>query len=148
MERFNQSLDDMSSHTVATPDSSDYILRQTFSVFPDDLEMLRREGLAYFHYHVVKTPATAIKNGDLDAMTQAGILHVEPITYEDFLPISAAGIFRSNLSSTSTNNKSANSDQDAFEQGLECAVQSEFQVYEAMQKESILKCWRELGLTP
>ena len=33
----------------------------------------------------------------MTALVQAGVLHPEPIVYEDFLPRSAAGIFASNL---------------------------------------------------
>ena len=45
-----------------------------FAAFPDDLDGLHADGLAFFR------PGTR-----------------EPILYEDFLPVSAAGIFRSNL---------------------------------------------------
>ena len=35
-------------------------------------------------------------------------MQADPITYEDFLPVSAAGIFRSNLGSEEQRNYSAN----------------------------------------
>jgi uncharacterized glyoxalase superfamily metalloenzyme YdcJ len=40
---------------------------------------------------------TALEQGEVAALVQAGVLHPEPIVYEDFLPRSAAGIFASNL---------------------------------------------------
>ena len=40
---------------------------------------------------------TALEGGDPSALVRAGVLHPEPIVYEDFLPRSAAGIFASNL---------------------------------------------------
>lgn len=145
MERFHRSLDSMLSETTVAPELSDKILRESFKEFPADLETLRRERMAYFHYRVVKTPTKAVGHGDLDAMIQAGALQVEPITYEDFLPISAAGIFRSNLDPVCTNGQSASSDKDTFEQGLGCAVKCEFEVYEAMENYSILECEKEFS---
>lgn len=146
MERFHRCLEDTSSHAIATPESNDHKLRELFKEFPDDLATLRRKGLAYFHYHFVKTPVEAVQADDLEALIQAGAMQFEPITYEDFLPISAAGIFRSNLDSVCTKSKGASSDQAAFERGLGCAVQSSFEVYETMEKRSISECWRGLKL--
>ncbi len=40
----------------------------------------------------------ALDRGEVTASIRAGVLHPEPIVYEDFLPRSAAGIFASNLS--------------------------------------------------
>ena len=40
---------------------------------------------------------TALGQGEVAGLVQAGVLHPEPIVYEDFLPRSAAGIFASNL---------------------------------------------------
>jgi uncharacterized glyoxalase superfamily metalloenzyme YdcJ len=39
----------------------------------------------------------ALEQGEVAALVQTGVLHPEPIVYEDFLPRSAAGIFASNL---------------------------------------------------
>ena len=39
---------------------------------------------------------TALERGSVDALVRTGVLHPEPIVYEDFLPRSAAGIFASN----------------------------------------------------
>jgi uncharacterized glyoxalase superfamily metalloenzyme YdcJ len=41
-------------------------------------------------------------DGGLRALIDAGVLLAEPIVYEDFLPRSAAGIFRSNLAGEGT----------------------------------------------
>ena len=46
--------------------------------------------------------ATVLETGDVAALVQAGVLHPEPIVYEDFLPRSAAGIFASNLTESGT----------------------------------------------
>ena len=57
---------------------------------------LARQQLGFFTYRA----AAARPDGagaDLDTLVDAGVLVPEPIVYEDFLPRSAAGIFRSNL---------------------------------------------------
>ncbi len=40
----------------------------------------------------------ALRSRELSGLVRTGVLHPEPIVYEDFLPRSAAGIFASNLS--------------------------------------------------
>ncbi|MCW4466274.1 VOC family protein [Glutamicibacter sp. MNS18] len=63
---------------------------------------LATEGLAYFTYEL-NTEAAAghdpavLARQDLTELVEAGLVDVEPIVYEDFLPRSAAGIFQSNL---------------------------------------------------
>ena len=57
---------------------------------------LAARGLAFFTYRV-DPAAPPADTGDLARLVAAGILVPEPIVYEDFLPRSAAGIFRSNL---------------------------------------------------
>ncbi len=68
-------------------------------------------GLGFFTFDVEPsvvagrpTPeqAAALERGEVDALVQAGVLHPEPIVYEDFLPRSAAGIFASNLADGGT----------------------------------------------
>jgi uncharacterized glyoxalase superfamily metalloenzyme YdcJ len=63
-------------------------------------------GLGFFTFRVDPgvvagslTPAqgTALERAEVAALVQAGVLHPDPIVYEDFLPRSAAGIFASNL---------------------------------------------------
>jgi uncharacterized glyoxalase superfamily metalloenzyme YdcJ len=60
--------------TIADGTPRDEATTRIFAAFPDDGDGLRSEGLAFF------------RAGD-----------PEPVLYEDFLPVSAAGIFRSNL---------------------------------------------------
>ncbi len=60
------------------------------------LEDMARDGDAYVRF----VPTGANNPCDISEpwdMVDAGVLAVEPITYEDFLPASAAGIFASNL---------------------------------------------------
>lgn len=75
-------------------------LHEVFSTFPDSEMFLRRQGLAYFRYRL--TPAgeahrKAFRPGDdPQPLIERGWVVAQPITYEDFLPVSAAGIFQSN----------------------------------------------------
>jgi uncharacterized glyoxalase superfamily metalloenzyme YdcJ len=67
------------------------------------------EGLGFFTFTVDERVAAgqvspqqsaALDIGDATALVRAGVLHPDPIVYEDFLPRSAAGIFASNLTGT------------------------------------------------
>ena len=74
-------------------------LAAQFSSLPDDLDALRREGLAFFSYRAVAPDAPIDRAENLEALVACGALVADPQTYEDFLPVSAAGIFQSNLGS-------------------------------------------------
>jgi uncharacterized glyoxalase superfamily metalloenzyme YdcJ len=45
---------------------------------------------------------SALEQADVGGLVRTGVLHPEPIVYEDFLPRSAAGIFASNLTDSGT----------------------------------------------
>jgi uncharacterized glyoxalase superfamily metalloenzyme YdcJ len=72
-------------------------LQRNFQAFPDDEDTLRRGGLAYF---------------------RPGRTGWTPVTYEDFLPVSAAGIFQSNLGGEGRTDLTENPNQAAFETAL------------------------------
>ena len=74
---------------------------------------------------------------DLDALLDAGYLYVEPLVYEDFLPVSAAGIFQSNLGDDAQAEYGSNANREAFEQALGATVADEFAIYERLQAEDI-----------
>ena len=61
-------------------------LAAAFGVFPDDLETIRRDALAFFRYHLVADHPAAGGSRDLDTLVAAGAVRAEPIVYEDFLP--------------------------------------------------------------
>ncbi len=128
---------------VERPDAYRDSLQQAFSVFPDDIDTLRRDGLAWFRYHPGKAPAQA---SSLDGLIAEGALRVTPITYEDFLPVSAAGIFQSNLEDGKTPDFQASSNQQAFERDLGCPVEDEFAAYAAIQRASLEDSLRQLGI--
>lgn len=127
------------------------------SAFPDDWEALRAEGLIWVEYSLtqkgIKTQGTATT---LRKAVEDGLAAWKPIQYEDFLPLSAAGIFQSNLHHDST--VRVNTDQEAVGVGEskrqlrsvlgEDAMLDEMKLYEAQQEESIAEVGRRLGISP
>ena len=61
----------------------------------------------------------------------------DPITYEDFLPVSAAGIFQSNLGGEPQRSVDARGAKEAFERALGAPVHDEIALYEAARRRSI-----------
>lgn len=115
-------------------------LAQAFQAFPDDLDSIRRDALAFFRYTIRdETKARAVvqaKGLDLDSLIESGAVVATPIVYEDFLPVSAAGIFQSNLGGTEQKNYEANAAQREFERDLGAAVLDEISLYEASERAS------------
>lgn len=135
--------DRLLASVVDTP-SEDYDQRliQVFEAFPDSEDELRDAGLAYFRYSLTKSGLAAARqdrvSGDLSSLIEAGFVSAEPLTYEDFLPVSAAGIFRSNLSGfDAPANLSVSSSQAQFEADLGTAVADPFELYETAERRSL-----------
>lgn len=119
-------------------------LAGVFAAFPDDADELRRQELAWYCYR--RQPQVAAQPGlDLDALIACGAVIAEPIIYEDFLPVSAAGIFQSNLGGDTSSVSSGNPSQAAFEAALGCAVLDEFTLYQQQQQDSLDRLRAELG---
>lgn len=131
--------------------AGDYATRlaERFATFPDDWETLRREGLAYVRYS--PTPA-GIEAGtvqtllpDVDRLVEQGYLRFDPITYEDFLPVSAAGIFQSNLGTDEQKNYAERSNRGAFETALGQPVHDEMRIYAISEADSLGQSLARLG---
>ncbi len=118
-------------------------LAEEFSAFPDDWATLHREKLAFFEYQLISNEAD--KNADLDSMIERGHVRLLPIVYEDFLPVSAAGIFQSNLGDEGGQNFAANANQNAFEKALGSKVADEFELYAALQESSRKALYEQLA---
>lgn len=82
-------------------------LSAAFARFPDDWATLQAEGLAYFY------------NND----------PARPVIYEDFLPVSAAGIFKSNLGGGDSGAEELIGSQKEFESALGVQVFDSFSLY-------------------
>jgi uncharacterized glyoxalase superfamily metalloenzyme YdcJ len=123
-------------------------LGRRFAAFPDDYETLRREKLAFFRYSAdpsARAGAPAFPPS-LDDLMQIGALRAEPILYEDFLPVSAAGIFRSNLGEQGAEEFSVGADRRAFEAALGAPVLDELALYEEAETRSLTASLKALGL--
>lgn len=115
-------------------------LAAAFQAFPDDHDTLRREGLGYYRYALTdagRGDPAAIGDLPAEALISAGLASADPIVYEDFLPVSAAGIFQSNLGGEEQRAYAAHANRDAFEQALGMRVDDEFAIYERLQAESL-----------
>ncbi|QMN72296.1 2-oxoadipate dioxygenase/decarboxylase HglS [Citrobacter portucalensis] len=119
-------------------------LQEVFKAFPDSEFLLRQQGLAWFRYRLTPSGEAhrqAIRpDDDPQPLIERGWLVAQPITYEDFLPVSAAGIFQSNLGNETLARSHGNSSRDAFEQALGCAVYDEFALYQEAQERSKRRC--------
>ncbi|MFZ6048492.1 VOC family protein [Pseudomonas sp. CR3202] len=128
------------------------LLETHFQAFPDSHDQMRTQGLAYFRYFVTEKGLAARSNEvrprTLDDLIQAGHVHYEPLVYEDFLPVSAAGIFQSNLGDNAQVNYEITSNQADFHTALGATVLNELELYAATQRRSILDCSATLHLPP
>lgn len=121
-------------------------LAAIFRDFPDDETTLRQQGLAWFHYRLSeKGMMTPPAQGEsLETLIAQGRVVADPIVYEDFLPVSAAGIFQSNLGDQAQVRSAGQASRQAFEAALGCEVLDEMALYEARQQRSLAQC----GLRP
>ncbi|MNV15046.1 hypothetical protein D3C71_1057470 [compost metagenome] len=105
---------------------------------------LRRQELAYFRYRLTPTGEAhrqAFRAGDdPQPLIERGWVVAQPITYEDFLPVSAAGIFQSNLGNQTQARSHGNSSRAAFETALGCEVFDEFELYQQAEDRSKRRC--------
>jgi len=117
-----------------------------FDEFPDNWTDLRRQKLAWFQYRFAEgaTPPVGADETDIETLIEAGHIEVRPITYEDFLPVSAAGIFQSNLGSEARGAYTANADKARFEAALGRPVEDEMALYAAQQAQSLEETRRAL----
>ncbi|KAM3444729.1 hypothetical protein NHJ13734_001079 [Beauveria thailandica] len=138
------------------PADADAVARQVFAAFPDTWESLRSRGLIYCSYALVKKPrqVRAVTGGHdtlLDQLLAEGYVEAVPITYEDFLPFSAAGIFRSNLSACSLDedigDRKGGPDQAGLEAALGAPLLDIYEWYNGVQKASLEAVGRALEMS-
>ncbi len=145
-------------------------LAECFQDFPDRWDVLHEQDLAYFEYRIADpdaamraarglTHAGALARcrpgpapqasaaagersgeGQLADWLAQGWVRAEPIGYEDFLPVSAAGIFRSNLAVEATASFAGHPSQAVFEQALGAPVVDEQSLYARIRQSSLDAC--------
>lgn len=122
---------------------------EAFADFPDDLAVMRAQGLAYVEYTLTNAGERAAAEGgmpaDMEHLVDAGFVAIHPIVYEDFLPVSAAGIFRSNLGSDPGSAIAASPNKPAFEAALGAHVRDEFALYAEIEKQSATRVLHRLS---
>lgn len=132
---------------AADNDAHQAHLAKIFKAFPDNYATLRREGLAFFHYQAV--PGVPVQGpvsaAQADQLIEQGALSVTPMIYEDFLPVSAAGIFQSNLGESSRDNYGSSASQQQFEQALGANVIDEIELYTQRQQASLEQALAQLA---
>lgn len=168
-----------------TAENADEEAYATFfsSAFPDDWEELRRQKLVWVRYRISDTsssssPSTCSPSslGEpreklIEELMKGGVVKCDPIVYEDFLPISAAGIFQSNLRRDSgfadgnsategevevaghkaqqspamaTGDVRQGKGRSSFEDALGGRVVDEMELYRTIQEDSLDAVWKSL----
>ena len=81
-----------------------------FASFPKTLRELAEQGLVYCRYSATAKGLAAkgtLRTSDIQQLIREGYVRYEGLRYEDFLPVSAAGIFASNLNQYGTKSAAA-----------------------------------------
>jgi len=120
-------------------------LHRAFKDFPDNWADLRSQKLVFFRYSApANRPQTSkhAKVRKLSELLEEESVQYERIIYEDFLPISAAGIFTSNLKGAShkTVCEGENGDISLLEQCIGTKIMDPTTLYEEMENESLKQC--------
>ncbi|MBX9409896.1 VOC family protein [Pseudomonas baetica] len=118
------------------------LMTQHFGEFPDSVEGMREQDLAYFRYFATEkgVAAGSLNAASLEDLLRDGYVKAEPLVYEDFLPVSAAGIFQSNLGDAAQAHYGEHSNRQAFEQALGRSTIDELGLYAETQQRSIEEC--------
>ena len=137
---YDQLLDQARAAEGSTGDDYYTRLSNAFAAFPDDWATLRREGLGYFRYQLTdagRALPAAERDLPAEVLIERGLASADPIVYEDFLPVSAAGIFQSNLGGGEQRAYSQQANQAAFEAALGATVGDAFALYAAIEQASL-----------
>ena len=126
---------------------------RAFGRFPKKLQELLDAGLVHVRYSpTAKGIASrgSIGTTDLRELVRRGYARVEGLRYEDFLPVSAAGIFASNLNQYGT--KSTAAVRPVYTQAMLEGVMGRRIIdstaaYQGIEAQSILATYDRLGLT-
>lgn len=121
-----------------------------FQALPKTLRGLLEEGLAYGRFSATEAGRAAgeVQTTDPLELVNLGFAQYEGVRYEDFLPVSAAGIFASNLNqygTTSTATERPTLTRADLEAILGMAIIDTDAAYAGMQARSLLDLYAELG---
>jgi uncharacterized glyoxalase superfamily metalloenzyme YdcJ len=125
---------------------------EPFVPFPKTLPALLAQGLVFGRYATTPKGVAArgtLKSADIAELLNAGMLQVEGLRYEDFLPVSAAGIFASNLNQYGTQSTAAvkpTYSQTQLEAILGKPIVDATVVSRGMEAASLLAAFQDLGV--
>lgn len=130
---------------------------KAFKQFPDDWDTLVRDKLVHCEFFCTPEACTKHLYGledvvPLRALFDEGVVEARMITYEDFLPLSAAGIFQSNLNVAGGESENGEctgqsfADREGLETALGCPIRNSDELYAAIQAQSLVKCAELLGI--
>jgi uncharacterized glyoxalase superfamily metalloenzyme YdcJ len=122
-------------------------LEEAFAAFPDTWDEIRKQGLGYFAWSLTEKGRTAaMPVTDAAQALAEGLIAADPLVYEDFLPVSAAGIFQSNLGDGAQQEFKASPNQQRFEADLGTSVLNEFDHYARIETDTRTACLAALSL--
>ena len=117
------------------------VVQDAFGRFPTEFADLHGQGLAFARYEASgnkRCETGAEPRASIPELVANGLLSCKPIVYEDFLPVSAAGIFQSNLAPKNEGLVSGGApNRELFEEHLGVDVLDEFELYECEQVRSL-----------
>ena len=123
-----------------------------FAPFPKTLPDLLEQKLVYGRFTATEKGIAAkgsTASVDLMALAKEGYVRYEGLRYEDFLPVSAAGIFASNLGQYGT--KSTSAERPAYSKKMledimgKKIIDSDV-IYRGLEAESVKETYAQLGL--
>jgi uncharacterized glyoxalase superfamily metalloenzyme YdcJ len=128
------------------------IYARPFRPFPKTLPALLAQELVFGRYAATpkgRASRGAVRSVDVAELLAQGLLQVEGLRYEDFLPVSAAGIFASNLNQYGTESTAAvkpTYSQTQLEAILGKPIVDATIVYRGMEAASLLAAFQDLGV--
>ena len=134
------------------PDAYERMYAAAFERFPKTLPELVGAGLVHARYEPTRAgldAAGSIATTDPARLVAGGLVRFEGLRYEDFLPVSAAGIFASNLNQYGTQTTAAEKPvytQADLENILGRPIVDAAGVYRGLEAESLLRTYERLGL--
>lgn len=169
MDLYNQLLDMTLSQVNQENDKYIETLENNFKAFPDELPELLRQNLIHFNFSLtdkalelaleekkelqaILTETLSKIQEDTDSaikLLEKGLIKIIPITFEDFLPISAAGIFKSNIIEggyIKTPDEIELSNQKDLENALGINVLNYQELYIKETKNSLKQCLEKLKI--
>jgi uncharacterized glyoxalase superfamily metalloenzyme YdcJ len=147
--RYDAALAEVEAIRARGEEPSTQDLERAYADLPDAADELRQAGLGHFTYAVTEQGRRANREalpGDLGALIDGGFVEARPIRYEDFLPVSAAGIFASNLRQAGARHEgSSPHTQQDLEAIMERPILDSFALYAAQEAASVAAVKAALG---